>query len=158
MPASRFFLPVISHGHTGKKIVAMTFDDGPDPAITGKLLELLSLFSVRATFFIPGRRASLYPELVRDILARGHDIGNHSYNHNPFLMLRHASDMDYDITSGQRILETFGVVPLAFRPPVGVTDPSFGGYCSAWAWFASPLVVQPETSATVVSKVWPAES
>ena len=123
MPASRFFLPVISHGHTGKKIVAMTFDDGPDPATTGKLLELLSQYSVRATFFIPGRRASLYPELVRDILARGHDIGNHSFNHNPFLMLRRMSDMDYDITSGQKILETFGVVPLTFRPPVGVTNP-----------------------------------
>jgi len=122
-PASRFFLPVISRGHTGKKIVAVTFDDGPDPATTERLLDLLSRHSIRAAFFIPGRRAVQYPELVRKILSRGHDIGNHSYSHDPLLMLRRAAFMDKDIASAQEILAAFGIVPLIFRPPVGATNP-----------------------------------
>lgn len=122
-PASRFFLPVISRGHTGKKIVAVTFDDGPDPATTERLLDLLSRHAIRAAFFIPGRRALQYPELVKKILARGHDIGNHSHSHDPFLMLRRTAFMDREIASAQQTLATFGIVPLTFRPPVGATNP-----------------------------------
>jgi len=123
MPTSRFFLPVISRGHTGRRIVALTFDDGPDPATTEKLLDLLSRHNVKATFFIPGRRASRFPELVRKILSGGHDVGNHSYSHDPFLMLRSKAVIEREIASGQEMLTAFGVVPLAFRPPVGTTNP-----------------------------------
>ncbi len=123
IPTSRFFLPVISRGRTGKGIVALTFDDGPDPATTEKLLGLLSRHNVKATFFVPGRRASQHPELVRKILSEGHDIGNHSCSHDPFLMLRSKAVIEREIASGQEILTAFGVVPLAFRPPVGTTNP-----------------------------------
>lgn len=123
IPRSRFFLPVISRGHSGKKAVAITFDDGPDPLTTPLLLDMLSKHSVRAAFFITGIRAARYPDIVRDIISKGHDIGNHSYSHNPLLMFKRSSDLYSEIASTQKILASFDVTTCVFRPPVGVTNP-----------------------------------
>jgi peptidoglycan-N-acetylglucosamine deacetylase len=88
IPGFGFFLPIVSRGRREYRAVALTFDDGPDPATTRRLLDVLSRHGISATFFVTGLRASAHRDLVREILSRGHTLGNHSYSHSPFLMLR----------------------------------------------------------------------
>jgi len=126
MPRSSFFLPVISRGQTGKNAVALTFDDGPDPLTTPALLDMLAGCGVRATFFVSGRAAQGHPDLIRSILSQGHLVGNHSYNHSPFLMLRRYKPLCLEIAAAQDILEKQGIRSFAFRPPVGLTNPKLG--------------------------------
>jgi peptidoglycan-N-acetylglucosamine deacetylase len=121
-PSCSYYLPVISR-KKGAKAVALTFDDGPDPLVTLRLLDLLDRFSVKATFFVTGVNAEKHPDIVRSILSRGHTIGNHSYHHSPFLMMKGKRVLAKEVESAQTLLKQFGVVPLAFRPPVGVTSP-----------------------------------
>lgn len=122
-PSRGFFLRVVSRGHTGKDLVSLTFDDGPDPETTRPLLQLLGRRNTKATFFVTGERAALYGDLISEILAHGHDIGNHSYHHDNFLMLRHKNTLYREIESTQTLLRRFGISPAAFRPPVGITNP-----------------------------------
>jgi len=82
-PQTNFLLPVISRGQTGKNMVALTFDDGPAEPTTRQVLDLLDKYSVQATFFVSGINALRYPEIIKDIVSRGHSIGNHSLSHNP---------------------------------------------------------------------------
>jgi len=117
-----FYLPIISRGERGAKGVALTFDDGPDPEVTPRLLELLARRGVTATFFVTGERAQRHPEIVRAILADGHAVGNHSYSHSPLLMLQGRAALRREVASAQAVLRQFGIVPLAFRPPVGITN------------------------------------
>ena len=121
-PRFSFFLPIISSGRKGGRGVALTFDDGPDPKVTPLLLELLARHGVKATFFVTGVRAERYPDIIRAILTAGHAVGNHSYSHSPFLMLKRRCTLQREIVSAQRLFLQFGIVPLAFRPPVGITN------------------------------------
>ena len=123
LPRVGFFLPIVGRGKPGEKGVALTFDDGPDPEVTPLLLDLLDLHSVSATFFVTGERAARHPSIIRDILSRGHTIGNHSYHHFPFLMLKGIRTLRREIESTQSCLAGFGILPLAFRPPAGITNP-----------------------------------
>ena len=121
-----FFLPVTSRGRSGRRAVSLTFDDGPDPATTPSLLGLLRRRGVTATFFVTGERAAAHPDLVRLIRSHGHDIGNHTYHHSPLLMLRGSRHLEEEIRSAQAVLLELGIVPLAFRPPAGITNPRLG--------------------------------
>jgi len=121
-PRLSFFLPIISRGTKKAKGVAITFDDGPDPEVTPLLLDLLAQHGVTATFFVTGARAERYPHIMKAILAGGHTVGNHSYSHSPFLMLQSRNTLRREIASAQKIFLQFGIVPLAFRPPVGITN------------------------------------
>jgi peptidoglycan-N-acetylglucosamine deacetylase len=121
-PRLGFFLPITSRGSKNSGAVALTFDDGPDPDLTLRLLQLLRELGVKATFFVTGVRAERYPELIEAILADGHAIGNHSYSHSPFLMFKRRSVLRREVAAAQEVLQQFGVVPLAFRPPVGITN------------------------------------
>jgi peptidoglycan/xylan/chitin deacetylase (PgdA/CDA1 family) len=122
LPQSSFFLPVISRGNTGKNFVALTFDDGPSP-MTRDILDLLDRYCAKATFFVSGVNALRYPEIIREIIARGHDLGNHSLHHNPFLMLCRYRVLHEEIFRVQDILKDLGVRVFAFRPPVGIVNP-----------------------------------
>lgn len=122
LPRISFFLPIISRGEKGAKSVALTFDDGPDPEVTPHVLELLARHRVTATFFVTGARAERYPEVMRAILAGGHTVGNHSFSHSPFLMLKGLSTLQREIASAQSVFRQLGIVPLAFRPPVGIIN------------------------------------
>jgi peptidoglycan/xylan/chitin deacetylase (PgdA/CDA1 family) len=125
-PRSSFFLPVISRGRTGQKTVALTFDDGPDPLTTPQLLEILERYRMKATFFVSGQEAERHPDLINAILSRGHLIGNHSYSHSPYLMLRPYQKLFQEVAIAQNIIKKFGILPFAFRPPVGLTNPKLG--------------------------------
>lgn len=122
-PSWGFFLPVNSRGKTGRPAVSLTFDDGPDPETTRPLLQLLDRHSAKAAFFVTGEKAAKYGDLILDILDHGHEIGNHSYGHYPFLMLRRYQTLYREIESTQTVLSSFGISPAAFRPPVGITNP-----------------------------------
>jgi len=122
-PQTNFLFSVISRGNTGKSMVALTFDDGPSELITKQILDLLDKYSVKATFFVSGINALRYPDIIQDIIARGHAIGNHSYYHNPFLMLKSYSNLYRDIANAQRVLWEMGIEAFAFRPPVGIVNP-----------------------------------
>ena len=125
-PRFGFYLPVISRGSSGKKAVAMTFDDGPHPLTTPLLLRLLLTHQVRATFFITGKRASAHPELVKEILRQGHSVGNHSYHHSYRMFFETCPSIVEDIEATQTLLRDLGARPLAFRPPAGITSPRLG--------------------------------
>ncbi len=123
LPGIGFYLPIVSRGKQGERGVALTFDDGPDPEITPRLLDLLERHGVCATFFVTGERAARHPGIIREILSRGHSIGNHSFSHMPLLMLKGMRTLRREVKAAQSVLGLFGIVPLAFRPPVGVTNP-----------------------------------
>ena len=126
LPRVSFFLPIISRGQSGLKAVALTFDDGPDPQTTPALLRLLHQYEIPAAFFVTGYKAMCYPELIRQILAHGHTICNHSYSHDNLLMLKSSETLMDEVKRAQERLAEFGIRPLAFRPPVGVTNPRLG--------------------------------
>jgi peptidoglycan-N-acetylglucosamine deacetylase len=105
----------------GANCVALTFDDGPDPVDTPKLLDLLREKNVKATFFVVGKRADQHPEIVRRAWAEGHLIANHTWSHpNLFCFLtpsRLRSEIERGAESVQRIC---GFRPRLFRSPVGL--------------------------------------
>jgi peptidoglycan/xylan/chitin deacetylase (PgdA/CDA1 family) len=103
--------------------LAITFDDGPNPAWTPQLLDSLASHDVRATFFLIGLHAQAEPELVRRILAAGHVIGNHSWSH-PNLAILAARRVEEELTRTRDVLEQIAGVPIRwFRPPFGGRRP-----------------------------------
>ena len=107
-------------GQTEEKIVALTFDDGPHPVYTPRALEILETFGVKATFFLIGRQADSYPEVVQQIKARGHEIENHSDNHLFYLPWLPAERMRQEILAAQEtIYRITGSHPSFFRSPLG---------------------------------------
>jgi peptidoglycan-N-acetylglucosamine deacetylase len=122
-PQTNLFLPVINRGITGKKFITLTFDDGPSEPITKQILDLLDKYAAKATFFVSGVNASHHPEIIKDIISRGHAVGNHSYSHNPFLMLKSYRTLYREIAQAQEVLRKIGIDALAFRPPVGIVNP-----------------------------------
>lgn len=118
------FLPVISRGPGYGNAVALTFDDGPDPQTTPFLLGVLKHSGVQATFFVSGKKAENHPEIIGQILEAGHFIGNHTYSHDIWIMLRSAKVLEAEIQQTQKVLEESGIRPAVFRPPAGVVNPS----------------------------------
>ncbi len=101
----------------GGKRVALTFDDGPDPDYTPRILDLLKRENLKATFFIIGSRAELHPDLVQRIIAEGHLLGNHSYSH-PNLSTTAGAQTRIELNATQRLIEMLtGRSTLLFRPP-----------------------------------------
>ena len=110
--------PTLYHqGAGGEHQVAITFDDGPDPRWTPKILDILKAANVKATFFVVGVNAEHYPALVRRIVAEGHEIGNHTYYH-PNLALCWPEHIKLELNATQLLLETItGRATTLFRPP-----------------------------------------
>ena len=101
--------------------VALAFDDGPTPN-TNLVLDALRAAHLRATFFVIGYNVALYPEIARRIVAEGHTIGNHTYDH-PDLTTLSASQIDWEIRSNSDLIEQItGVRPKVLRPPYGATN------------------------------------
>jgi peptidoglycan/xylan/chitin deacetylase (PgdA/CDA1 family) len=111
---------VTTRGDRGRRVLHLTFDDGPHPEHTPALLELLAAHGARATFFLIGDQAERYPETVARILREGHTLGNHSWNHPQFERLPLAEQRT-QIELTDRLLERFDGRPRHdFRPPRGV--------------------------------------
>ena len=104
--------------------MALTFDDGPEPLNTPRLLDLLASRGVRATFFCVGQRVARHPELARRIAAEGHLVENHSYLHSSWMNLFSVERLRADLTQAQEeIARVTGRRPTFFRPPSFLTNP-----------------------------------
>ena len=134
-PRLSFYLPIVSRGGKDVPGVALTFDDGPDPEVTPRVLDLLERHGIKATFFVIGAKAQRHPELIRAILERGHALGNHSQTHPPFLMLQGRRALAREVATAQAVLRQAGVLARAFRPPVGVTNPDLRAVLAAHGMF-----------------------
>lgn len=111
---------VIFSGNTsyGKKI-ALTFDDGPHPTKTEKILDILDRYDVKATFFIIGSNAEYHPEIVAQEVLRGHEVANHSYSHTNLSKCT-PEQIKKEIDLADRAIEkAAGIRPKLFRPPEG---------------------------------------
>lgn len=113
----QLFGDYVARVDTNERVVALTFDDGPSPWHTPKVLNELDRHHVKATFFMMGRNVERYPDLARDVLRRGHEIGNHSYSH-PKLILMSPSRVRDEIERTDKLLREIGVTgEIHFRPP-----------------------------------------
>lgn len=101
------------------KVIAITFDDGPNPETTPRLLDYLKERGIKATFFLVGKNAAAYPNVVQRILAEGHELGNHSWTHPIFSQLRQER-VDSELKkTHDAIVAACGTAPLLYRPPYG---------------------------------------
>ena len=112
-----------SQAHVDQPYVAMTFDDGPSAANTPRLLDMLKQRNIKATFFLIGQNVAANPDIVRRILAEGHEIGNHTWTH-PQLSKLGDDRVTTEINKTQEaIKEASGFTPTLLRPPYGAITP-----------------------------------
>ena len=103
---------------TEQRVVSLTFDDGPHPPYTDRLLDILAKHNVKATFFMIGNRIEKYPETVHRVIAEGHQVGNHSYSH-PVLGFRLPGRIRREIEHTDSLLRQSGTIgEIGFRAPM----------------------------------------
>lgn len=102
--------------------IAITFDDGPSPGLTPKLLDMLKERGIRATFYVVGTNAAAYPEILRRMVAEGHEIGNHSWSHPSLTKVGAGGVQSQMEKTNAAIFAAVGVNPKTMRPPYGATN------------------------------------
>ncbi len=103
--------------------IALTIDDGPEPDVTPRVLDLLDAIDAKATFFCIGSRVLAHAALAREIVARGHAIENHSFHHHHNFSLLGPNRYEREIVAAQRaIADTTGIAPRFFRAPAGLRN------------------------------------
>ncbi len=124
-PRWEMYAEVVQRGSPGKKRIALTFDDGPSPSTTPRVLAALASYGFRATFFVIGSKAERHPDLMTAIVGAGHELGVHGYTHHRLTAFRSASFMRRDL---RRVIEQLTrwvpTPPLWYRPPVGHLTPT----------------------------------
>jgi peptidoglycan/xylan/chitin deacetylase (PgdA/CDA1 family) len=124
VPQLEMFGEVVSRGDADGNRVALTFDDGPHPTTTPRVLAALEAAGVKATFFVLGAKAERYPDVLRAIANAGHTIGVHGYEHNRLYAFLPPAAVAADIQRASAVVEReVGVKPKWFRPPVGQVSP-----------------------------------
>jgi peptidoglycan/xylan/chitin deacetylase (PgdA/CDA1 family) len=122
VPNSRLFGPVIGRG-PDEPVVFLTFDDGPNPGVTERILNVLEREDVPATFFMVGKYVERYRKTARAVAQAGHEIGNHTYSHIKLHRLGPRRVADEVGRTHETIAEVTGHVPRSFRPPHGYRGP-----------------------------------
>ncbi len=123
-PRSGLLGPNLSRIPSADASVALTFDDGPDPDVTPRVLDALDGHGARATFFFVGRRVAQHSALAAEVLARGHGIGNHSHTHPDLFAFYGPRAVWNEVdTAQQALLAATGRRPSLFRAPVGFRGP-----------------------------------
>ncbi|CAH1208997.1 Peptidoglycan-N-acetylglucosamine deacetylase [Paenibacillus plantiphilus] len=108
---------------TKQKLIALTFDDGPDPVQTNEILDLLEQYDAKCTFFVVGKRVSQYPEIAKRIVAEKHEIANHTYSHTYFHIPAAENIVRNEIERTEdEIYKATGRKSVLFRPPGGKYD------------------------------------
>jgi len=124
LPGNSFYGKVLCKGNTKEKLVALTFDDGPYPPYTERILAVLKEKKVPATFFLVGENVKEHPELVKEEVAQGHLIGTHTYDHKDLLRLDGPA-VRAELSGGVKAVEDItGIRPIFVRPPHGFKDSS----------------------------------
>ena len=118
-PRSQWLGPALCQGKQDRKLVALTFDDGPHPHFTAAVLDILERERVQATFFVCGRNVLNHPDIAQKIFDAGHTIGNHTFSH-PYLYFQPRSEIICQLDSTQQaIKQSTGQECRLFRPPYG---------------------------------------
>ena len=113
----------VRHGPRDRRVIALTFDDGPDPVRTPALLDALAELEAPATFFLVGDVVDANADVVRRIAREGHELGNHTYCHR-YLPLARSRSVERELRATDRAVErATGVVPKLARPPWGGRSP-----------------------------------
>ena len=159
-PSSQFFVPVVSRLAADRPIVALTFDDGPDPVFTPRILEVLEAHGARATFFVLGERAALYPDVIRRIHREGHSVGTHTQRHRMHFHFGTPTYVRREIEDAVAVVA--GILPerpTLFRPPHGLRTPCFA---SGWqrtrgltcvTWSVRGLDSRPTSANAIVARI-----
>lgn len=122
---------IIKKAPTKDKVIALTFDDGPDPRYTPKLLDVLRINDVKCTFFVLAENAERYPDIINRIRNEGHYIGLHSLRHkNAIFSLPDQTRKDF--SKSVNIMDELGVKVKFFRPPWGIFNPLTYHYAKAY--------------------------
>jgi len=146
---------------TPQKVIALTFDDGPNPTQTLQILDLLKKYKAKATFFIIGNRAERFPHIVRMEAADGHELANHTYRHSYYNGSRSYDALKRDIAATQAaIAGASGVTTRLFRPPGGyysegmVSAVNLSGHLTVlWSWHQDTEDWKTPPTAKIVNKV-----
>jgi peptidoglycan/xylan/chitin deacetylase (PgdA/CDA1 family) len=121
-PRAQLFGKTVCRTNSSRKL-AITLDDGPNPAITPKLLDLLDCYKAKATFFLIGKYVRECPELAKETIARGHSVGNHTELH-PNLLWLNSTQVRIELRlCHDAISNAIGTPPKWFRPPFGLRHP-----------------------------------
>ena len=118
-PAFQFFGEIVPRVETSRRVVALTFDDGPTPEGTREVLKVLRERNVRATFFVVGRELEQHLAEGREIVAAGHELGNHSYTHARMLLVSPSFVRREVERTDELIREAGHAGEIFFRPPYG---------------------------------------
>ncbi len=120
-----YFLRAVNRGQCDQQAIALTFDDGPIPGKTDRILDILKEKNVRAAFFCIGKNIEADPSLVKRMNDEGHIVGNHSFKHGKFFSLQSARAMVKELAQADAaITNATRRKPVYFRPPYGVTNPN----------------------------------
>ncbi|QRM88864.1 polysaccharide deacetylase family protein [Lacinutrix sp. WUR7] len=118
------FTSLISNPSIDKNQVSITFDDGPNPEYTPKVLALLKKYNAKATFFCIGKNIEMHPEIFKSIIEQGHTIGNHTYSHSTRFGFFSTEEVLEELQQTNSIItQQIGLEPKLYRPTFGVTNP-----------------------------------
>ncbi|HTV74026.1 MAG TPA: polysaccharide deacetylase family protein [Candidatus Acidoferrales bacterium] len=121
-PGNQIWGHTLVHGPTDRRVVALTFDDGPNPPYTNRILDVLRATHVHATFFVVGRAAAAYPAVIRRIVREGNVVANHTWDH-AHLYMQTRAQMRRELTRTSDLLYRIcGVRTRLMRPPFGARD------------------------------------
>jgi peptidoglycan/xylan/chitin deacetylase (PgdA/CDA1 family) len=124
VPRLEMFGDVTWRGTRESGAVALTFDDGPNPVTTRRIMELLAAAGAPATFFVLGDKAERHPDVLRELVLAGHTIGVHGYAHDRLYAFKSPAAVVHDIERVQAVVErACGARSRWFRPPVGQVSP-----------------------------------
>ncbi len=125
-PSPQVAAPALKHSYTSCNVegpyIAMTFDDGPGPQTTPRLLDILKERGIKATFFVVGQNAAEYPDIMRRMASEGHEIANHSWSHPALTKLGTESFRKQIENTNDTIARITGKRPVLMRPPYGATS------------------------------------
>jgi peptidoglycan-N-acetylglucosamine deacetylase len=121
-PSNQLFGKTLVSGPKDQRVVALTYDDGPNPPYTDEILDVLSAEHVRATFFVVGRAVAAYPRTVRREVAQGNAVGNHTWSHEHLLLYDGSSLRRTLVRTDRAIFAAAGIHTRIMRPPYGARD------------------------------------
>ncbi|MEA1853216.1 polysaccharide deacetylase family protein [Cytobacillus sp. FSL R5-0569] len=125
--------------------VALTFDDGPDPVYTPQILDLLKKYQVKATFFVVGKKAKDFPEVIQRINKEGHEIANHTYNHGYDVLIKEDKLTEELIKTEEVVKAITSKSMTLYRPVAGIYNDTImntatkqGYLVTMWSWHQDP--------------------
>ncbi|HEV2389020.1 MAG TPA: polysaccharide deacetylase family protein [Candidatus Acidoferrales bacterium] len=157
-PAAQLYGPVLRR--TGSPLtLALTFDDGPNPAVTPALAGLLDRYRARATFFLIGRHVRACPQLVAELVARGHALGNHTDTHPNLLWLSAGRIREELARCQDAVARAAGRQPRWMRPPYGFRGPQLaavvrrGGWAGVALWTRAAFDWKPQPPQPMIRRL-----